>query len=146
MDKKLTDSEITIKALKELLEVMLSEGDLQRTSTISHTIDLITRLQEENKNLQERNVILSGLVDTQKAENDKLFADNQKYLSVMLWGNKKNVKNLLNQIKAEAYKEFWNELKKHSRKMQSSDFSGEFWDKAILVEDGDNLLKELVGE
>ena len=49
-------------------------------------------------------------------------------------------------LKTEAYKEFWDELKKHSRKMQSSDFSGEFWDAAILVEDGNNLLKELVGE
>ena len=30
--------------------------------------------------------------------------------------------------------------------MQSSDFSGEFWDRAVLVEDGDNLVKEMVGE
>ena len=38
------------------------------------------------------------------------------------------------------------EVLKHKRKMSGADFSGEFWDKAILVEDGDNLLKELVGE
>ena len=47
---------------------------------------------------------------------------------------------------SEAIKEFWGKLKKHSRKMQSSDFSGEFWDRAVLVEDGDNLLKEMVVE
>ena len=46
----------------------------------------------------------------------------------------------------KAIKEFWGKLKSHSRKMQSSDFSGEFWDRAVLVEDGDNLLKEMVGE
>lgn len=50
------------------------------------------------------------------------------------------------QAKSEAIKEFWGKLKKHSRKMQSSDFSGEFWDRAVLVEDGDNLLKEMVTE
>ena len=50
------------------------------------------------------------------------------------------------EIKSEAIKEFWGKLKKHSRKMQSSDFSGEFWDRAVLVEDGDNLLKEMVRE
>lgn len=47
-----------------------------------------------------------------------------------------------NQIESKAIKEFWDKLKKHSRKMQSSDFSGEFWDRAVLVEDGDNLVKE----
>ena len=52
-DKKLTDSEITIKALKELLEVMLCEGNLQRTSTISHTINLINHLQAENERFQK---------------------------------------------------------------------------------------------
>lgn len=49
-------------------------------------------------------------------------------------------------VRTEAIKEFWGKLKKHSRKMQSSDFSGEFWDRAVLVEDGDNLVKEMVVE
>lgn len=53
MDKKLTDSEI-VKALKEILELMLCEGDLQRTSTISHAIDLINRLQAANEGLQQK--------------------------------------------------------------------------------------------
>ena len=53
MPNNLTDNEITIKALKELLEVMLSEGDLQRTSTVSHTINLINRLETENKGLRD---------------------------------------------------------------------------------------------
>ena len=63
----------------------------------------------------------------------------------------------INDIKSEAIKEFANKLKKHSRKMQSSDFSGDFWyeavdfsgyiwDEAVLVEDIDDLVKEMVGE
>jgi predicted RNase H-like nuclease len=47
------------------------------------------------------------------------------------------------EVKCRAIKEFWSKLKTHTRKMKSSDFSGEFWDKAILVEDGDNLVKEM---
>lgn len=50
------------------------------------------------------------------------------------------------EAKTEAYKEFAEILKKHGRKMCSSDFSGEFWDYAVLVEDIDNLLKEMKGE
>ena len=46
----------------------------------------------------------------------------------------------------KAIKEFAEKLKEHSRKMQSSDFSGEFWDKAVLVETIDNLVKEMVGD
>ena len=45
----------------------------------------------------------------------------------------------------KAIQEFAERLKTHTRKMSSSDFSGEFWDKAILVEDIDNLVKEMVG-
>lgn len=51
-----------------------------------------------------------------------------------------------NDLRIEAVKEFWDKLKTHSRKMQSSDFSGEFWDRAVLVEDGDNIVKEMEGE
>ena len=47
--------------------------------------------------------------------------------------------------RVEAIKEFANKLKKRSRKMQSSDFSGDFWDAAVLVEDIDNLVKEMAG-
>ena len=54
----MTDNEI-IKALEDLLELMLHEGDLQRTSIISKALDFINRqkakieaLQMDNKQLQ----------------------------------------------------------------------------------------------
>ena len=47
---------------------------------------------------------------------------------------------------AEAVKEFAERCKAHARKMQSSDFSGEFWDRVVLVSDIDNLVKEMVGQ
>ena len=47
----MTDNEITIKALKEIMELMLCEGGLQMASTISHALGLINRLQAENERL-----------------------------------------------------------------------------------------------
>ena len=79
-DKKLTDNEI-VKALKELFEVMLCEGDLQRASTVRHTIDLINR---------------------QKAEIEKKQATIDSFT---------DIGKLYSEIKAEAYKEFAYELK-----------------------------------
>ena len=48
---KMSDSEITIKGLKKILDLMLCEGDLQRASTISHTIDLFNRQKAEKERL-----------------------------------------------------------------------------------------------
>jgi hypothetical protein len=45
-----------IKGLKELLEVMLNDGDLQSASTVSHTIDLIKRQQAEIERYQKNEV------------------------------------------------------------------------------------------
>lgn len=50
------------------------------------------------------------------------------------------------EIKSEAYQEFAGKLKQHKRKMKGFDLNNEFWDYAVLVEDIDNLLKEMVGE
>ena len=49
----------------------------------------------------------------------------------------------LDKIRAEAIKFFVGRLKAHSRKMQSSDWSGEFWDIAVLVTDIDKTAKEM---
>ena len=51
-DKKLTDNDIK-KALEEVLKLMLCDGDLQRSSTISKTLAYINRLEAEKKELQE---------------------------------------------------------------------------------------------
>lgn len=84
----MTDNEI-VKALKELLEVMLYEGDLQRASTISNTIDLINRqkakieectkgLAEVLKGIQETNALYVRYIARAKAEAVKEFAERLK--------------------------------------------------------------------
>lgn len=119
----MTDNEI-IKALES--EIHLAEYvDSDYCSNVNleiikSALDLINRQQEEIERLEK---VLNG--------RDQLVnALNKCY----------------KQAKTEVIKEFWGKLKKHSRKMQSSDFSGEFWDRAVLVEYGDNLLKEMAGE
>ena len=53
MPNKLTDAEI-VKALKEILEIMLTMGDLQKSATISNTLGLINRQQAEIERLKEK--------------------------------------------------------------------------------------------
>ncbi len=76
----MTEEQI-IKALKELLEIMLHEGDLQRSSTISNTLDLLKHKDAEVERLQKEN---------------ERFADIGKMYS---------------EIRAEAIKEFWDKAK-----------------------------------
>lgn len=56
-----------------------------------------------------------------------------------------DVEYLLATAEQEAYKAFAERLKQHKRKMKGYDLSDSFWDYAVLVEDIDNLLKEMDG-
>ena len=89
-----------------------------------------------------------ALINRQKAEIEKLRFEAAKLLPKDCpYAVQVEVSNKLEaQIKSEAVKEFATRLKKHSRKMQSSDFSGDFWDAAVLVEEIDNIVKEMVGD
>ena len=132
----MTDNEI-IKALKELLKelkgkkqlIVPEQGVKNLCYGLQNFLDLITRLQEKNKKLQERNVILRGLVDTQKAENEDI-----KFLYENLKEEHLEIIKAIKHTKAEAYKEFAERLKEWFRK-ESEVYK--------LI---DNLVKEMVGE
>lgn len=51
-----------------------------------------------------------------------------------------------NEIKKQAYRDFANRLRTHKRKMKGFDLSDEFWDYAVLVEDIENTLIQMVSE
>lgn len=51
-----------------------------------------------------------------------------------------------NEIKIQAYRDFASRLRTHKRKMKGFDLNDEFWDYAILAEDIENTLKEMVRE
>ena len=126
-DKKLTDEEI-IKAL-EYCNADRNECDkcvLQKecesnpfySAVAEHALDLINRQKSEIERLKG-STIVNNIMESQRIKRE---------------------------AKAEAYKEFAEKLKQHKRKMKGFDLTEEFWDYAILVEDIDNLLKEMVRE
>ncbi len=141
-DKKLTDSEI-IKAL-ECCHENSDCGDcmfaLHRTHDgtcvdMLHTnaLDLINRLQAENERLSKKNIALnrcaipsSGTI--LKVGNALLFAEKEE-----------DYATTINTIKAEAYKEFAEEIENIN--LSNSDDYFEFKRSRF-----DNLLKELVGD
>lgn len=145
-DKKLTDAEI-IKALEccavydpKLNECSKCPYDGECGTTKSNmpkdALDLINRLQDKNKNLQERNVILKGLVDTQKAENERLKKGWRA--DVILTAD----------AKAEAYKEFWNSRPERlNEQCKGREEYNKGWNACLdeFWEIRNNLFYELVG-
>lgn len=50
------------------------------------------------------------------------------------------------EIKIQAYRDFTDRLKTRKRAVRALDFCAEFWDYAVLVEDIENTLIEMVSE
>lgn len=116
-DKKFTDEEI-IKRLNELsLYTGFQEKHIQ---VLNAALDLINRQKSEIERLQKEVNLVSILFQDLQERTDE--------------------------IKAEAYREFSNQIKMHKRRMRCFDLCYEFWDYAVSVEDIDNILKEMVGE
>lgn len=111
-------------------------------------LDLINRQKAEIERLQkEVNLVSIQFQDIQERQEEsqseidklnKVYQANQQLINAL------NKSYFL--AKAEAIQEFAERLKDHSRKMQSSDFSEDFRDAAVLVEDIDKLVKEMEGE
>ena len=163
-DKKLTDKEIL--DLKELLEYKAKVGcqncDLIGkgccstclNSLIKQFIELFDRLQAEKQNLEIELQAMRGAANSYKAEVERL-----KDILICFMGALSKVRNIddiesisviplmteLNkgiraEIKAEAYKEFANELKCRTHEISYNTMQ------VVNKDDIDNLLKELVGE
>ena len=50
------------------------------------------------------------------------------------------------EIKIQSYRDFANRLKARKRAVKALDFCTEFWSSAVLIEDIENTLIEMVGE
>lgn len=100
--------------------------------------DLIKRQKAEIERL--KHILVSFMSEVENWEH-KYGVDTSNIPKIAVLGTEKE--NCIKQVKSEAYREFWMKLRTHGHKMMGSDWSGEFCAKAILVEDGDNLLKEL---
>ena len=73
----MTDNDI-IKDLEELLKLMLHEGDLQRSSTISNALDLINRQSERIGDLKDISEHLNVFVLETREQAIKEFAKRLK--------------------------------------------------------------------
>ena len=158
-DKKLTDSEI-IKALKEVLEIMLTMGDLQKSATTRKSLDLINRLQAENENYSKNNQQMTSDIlkfykelEQAKAENERLkpfedkiaeFNSHIRVENMLVFANSlEEWLEFCDNLKAEAYKEFAERLKRE-KSYNECDITGYKY-RVVQIEEIDNLLKELVG-
>ena len=113
---------------------------------LPQAIDLINRQQAEIKTLQERNVVLRGMIDTQKAEIERLnspvliidnvdlseneIAEKLRNLPVQIFPDNEE------QIRNEAIKEFAENCKKGLR-------TGEIIMDKTIRDINDNLVKEM---
>ena len=102
--------------------MMLHEGDLQRSSTISNTLDLLNRKDEEIERLQK-------LALARHLHIEHLNADIRELKETRY-----------SQVKAEAYKYLAEKLKA-KKKRAFSEENGFIW--CVAVEDIDAVLKEL---
>lgn len=131
-DKKLTDEEIIDVLTKDLIATTSKySAHLENGGKIDKNQELYIEMLTDSINF----------INSQKAEIERL----KEYGSNLIAANMA-LSNRILEIKAEAYKEFANQIKIHKRRMRGFDLCYEFWDYAVLVEDIDNLLKEMVGE
>ena len=134
-DKKLTDNEI-IKTLQEMADY---PHNYEEGQDLQNALDLINRLQAQNKDLAET-------VHNLTIEKDALF-DKAGELKAEIERLKTNLNVELenfateydNKIKAEAYKEFAQKLESIIMWSPKNHIS-------ITAKDVKNILQELVGE
>jgi hypothetical protein len=164
-DKKLTDSEIPnvkelleykVKGHCELCDFKNSDCcSVCMYTAIKQFIELFNHLQAENENLK----IDIATLEAKNFVKDKLLAKAEAKLEeaedTIEYANKelkkaeaenerfKNIKNAYDfaeyrkqEIKADAYKEFWEELKRRNTMDE----------RIVSVATGDNLLNEMVGD
>lgn len=109
-------------------EIPYKNGKRCSEMMIDDALDLINRLQAKNKELDEKLIIQKGLIDTQKAEIERL----QKLLD-------DKCDKCIARDRAEAIKEFWKRFDKvlcenigPSKRV--------YWK---ISSDGDNIVKEM---
>lgn len=137
MPNKLTDKEI-VKALECCATVPFCNektdcpyrgiDDCVKKNTFD-ALDLINRLQEDKQNLEIELQAMRNAANGFKAEVERL----KKFALIRAFDR------FQKEAKTEAYKEFAERLKESS----IATFS---WNGIVMVDDIDNLLKELVGE
>jgi hypothetical protein len=122
-----------IKALKEILEIMLCEGDLQRSATVSKALDLINRQKAEIDRFSRAIHNMSITTEVQmRAENEF------QWLQI----------NRVKQARAEAITEFAERLKQYTECMGECTVDNPLMETHSVVREKyiDQIAKEMKGE
>lgn len=104
--------------------------DLQNASQKASKI-----ITDETANYVKENHKYNNLVDYAKAHIKSRFEYEAEFLSEL--GYAKD---------SEVAEEIFAEIEKRGRKVQSSDFSGEFWSRGVLMSDLAELKKKFIGK
>lgn len=134
----MTDNEI-IKALKELLETALYNGDLQSIGTISKALDLINRQQQENRQLRvklddcERDIIPKLKYSLERANK---YGSETEAENIRLLKENEDLKEIIFTDRTEAIKDFAERLKE-----RTISYVGVVEQQEVI----DNLVKEMIG-
>lgn len=135
----MTNNDIkTICEKIESLHEKILKSKFAETVTESEMLSLILAVRELNDQKAEIDNTCVFLEEQRKCSHQ----EHEKQMK-MLKQIKEQIPLAIARARNEAIKEFAERLKMRTRKMQSSDFGGEFWDKAVLAEDIDNLAKEM---
>lgn len=148
-DKKLTDKEI-IQTLNRCSKGIgcfgCAKAYMHSANCIrileAECLDIINRQKSEIKKLKSNYSKLCKYTEKKELELAEINAD-------ISWFREAKISRLapaIKEIKAEACKEFAERLKQHKRKIKGFDLNEEFWDYAVLAEDIENTLIEVVGE
>ena len=155
------DSKFMMKATLDLIN-RLQKADEKNKDSIRLLQLAIDQKRRKIIRLEEDNQELKAEVESLEAENKDLIKDNQSLKAeneelhkkyddtVLLDGNiVQQVHELLITAKAEAYKEFAERLKKSIKKSVDDAWHNDgngIYDAECVLDDIDNLLKELVGD
>ena len=145
MPNKLTDAEVK-KALKEYIEFAdfeYTEYTSIRLDILKNALDLINRLEGENKKNETIIRFADKTIESLKAEAERLKEDikilrvSVEQAPLIRKDGKSPLSLLTAEIKAEAYKEFAEKIKEKTMWLFSS---------VSINNEIDNLLNELVGD
>ena len=139
-DKKLTDNEI-IKTLQETDDY---PHNYEEGQDLQNALDLINRLQFQNKDLAETVYNLTIEKDALFDKAEELKSEIERLKESLNIGLENFATEYDNKIKAEAYKEFAERIKEfmHNKFKALDEYEFEY----ITERDIDNIVKEMVGD
>ena len=136
------DAELLEKSLLKPSMFDINKDDMLAIIADIPTADVVPKSEVEE--LQTENEELQAKVAKLRKENIELLVSKETdiHFSMEKLVKVRTEHPIFKAIEEKVAREIFAEIEKHSRKMQSSDFSGDFWDIAVLMSDIAELKKK----